>query len=123
MNRFDRYRKSDKGRDKRLKSQTKRYWLRRKIFDECKRKPCSDCQGWYEPYQMDFDHRPGTKKEGLVARKLVSWSLDKVWKEVKKCDVVCANCHRERTHKRLYATNLSQWSERYRVSEYMGFTN
>jgi hypothetical protein len=46
---------------------------------------------------MDFDHLPGTKKLGLVARNGgIRWTEA----EAKKCDVVCANCHRLRTAER-----------------------
>jgi hypothetical protein len=52
---------------------------------------------------MDYDHREGTVKLGSIAGihsgKL--WSFDKIDEEVAKCDLVCANCHRQRTHERL----------------------
>jgi hypothetical protein len=52
---------------------------------------------------MDFDHREGEKKLfGLnsVTRRTIPVIL----REIQKCDVVCANCHRERTHQRQLAT-------------------
>jgi hypothetical protein len=54
---------------------------------------------------MDFDHREGEKKLSNVAdlnfhRRT---SLRKLLAEIAKCDVVCANCHRERTHQRQLA--------------------
>jgi hypothetical protein len=51
---------------------------------------------------MDFDHRDGATKLfelNAVARKTVKDILS----EIAKCDVVCANCHRKRTHRRMLA--------------------
>jgi hypothetical protein len=49
---------------------------------------------------MDFDHRPGAKKRAVVSDLLNS---PRLLEEALKCDVVCANCHRERTHRRRLA--------------------
>lgn len=62
---------------------------------------CMDC-GESNPLVLDFDHRDPAKKSftiGSVARK--GWSLEVLYKEIDKCDVVCANCHRIRTAKQL----------------------
>lgn len=62
--------------------------------------PCADCGVEYPYYVMEFDHRPGETKVGVIARMVADGQRTKVFEEVKKCDVVCANCHRERTHQR-----------------------
>ena len=74
---------------------------RRKIFvDEIKSRPCMDCGGSFPSVCMDFDHREGHEKlltiSYMVNRGNVS--LSRLIKEIEKCDVVCANCHRIRTH-------------------------
>lgn len=70
------------------------------LRDALKRSPCKDCGKSYPPYVMDFDHREGTQKITHVSR-MLSWSTEKaLLEEIEKCDVVCANCHRERTHRR-----------------------
>lgn len=72
----------------------------RQLINELKSVPCMDCGNRYSPWVMDFDHRDGTVKDLEVA-KLVSYgSKRRILEEVKKCDVVCSNCHRERTHRR-----------------------
>ena len=45
---------------------------------------------------MEFDHLPSSEKHFDLAQ---AWrhSLEDVIAEVKKCEVVCANCHRART--------------------------
>jgi hypothetical protein len=46
---------------------------------------------------MDFDHRNPEEKEYEISKLISGCQLTKLWKELEKCDVVCANCHRERT--------------------------
>lgn len=60
--------------------------------------PCSDCGIRYPYYVMDFDHLED--KEYNVSHLLQFASKNLVEKEIKKCEIVCSNCHRERTHKR-----------------------
>lgn len=72
--------------------------LKREFLNRAKMKPCVDCGIQYNPWVMDFDHRDPSAKEfsiGMNKRR----SLKNLQIEIDKCDVVCANCHRERTHK------------------------
>ena len=46
---------------------------------------------------MDFDHRAGEEKRYEPTRLYVLQSWREAKEEVAKCDVVCADCHRERT--------------------------
>ena len=60
---------------------------------------CVDC-GECNPIVLDFDHLKDKKYN--VSRMIhdgFSWKAIK--KEIEKCQVVCANCHRIRTHNRL----------------------
>jgi hypothetical protein len=51
---------------------------------------------------MHWDHLPGFEKEDSVATILQrTYSREAVLKEIAKCELVCANCHAERTHCRL----------------------
>ena len=45
---------------------------------------------------MDFDHGQSEKIDD-VARLVMGGSETKLLAEIAKCEVVCANCHRERT--------------------------
>lgn len=67
---------------------------------EQKQKPCTDCGIQYPHYVMDFDHRPKEIKIMCIAKLVGSRKLDTLIKEIAKCDIVCSNCHRERTWKR-----------------------
>ena len=62
--------------------------------------PCGDCGRHFPHYVMDFDHVRGEKKftiAGVVGRTI---SLARTMGEIAKCELVCANCHRVRTHAR-----------------------
>jgi hypothetical protein len=68
-----------------------REWLRR-----AKDKPCADCGHSFPSYVMDFHHRdPSTKLFGIGD---APRGKQQLIAEVAKCDVICANCHRERDH-------------------------
>ena len=81
-------------------SQRKYYLKKRQFLNDLKdNKPCSDCGVAYRYYVMDFDHRPGELKIKHIAH-LSTYSEELILREVAKCDLVCSNCHRERTHGR-----------------------
>lgn len=68
-------------------------------FREQKDRPCQDCEVSYPHYVMDFDHRDPEKKVIGPAKMIRDgWSIERMEAEIAKCDVVCSNCHRERTH-------------------------
>lgn len=74
----------------------KRYIL---LMRKLKEKPCADCQHKFPYYVMDFDHISNDKVSeiaSLVARGYWKRAIA----EMKKCEVVCSNCHRVRTHER-----------------------
>ena len=59
--------------------------------------PCRDCGVSYPYYVMDYDHRDPSEKIACVRTMSDHASLAKCLTEIAKCDLVCANCHRERT--------------------------
>lgn len=63
--------------------------------------PCADCKQFFPYYVMEFDHVPerGEKKYEMH---ILIWQCAsrKFQEEVKKCDIVCSNCHRARSHMR-----------------------
>jgi hypothetical protein len=61
--------------------------------------PCTDCGVKYPHYVMDFDHLGD--KSFNVSQASHWTSLEAVKKEIAKCELVCANCHRERTFSRI----------------------
>ena len=70
--------------------------------------PCMDCGEFYPYYVMHFDHI--YDKNGSVSDlSRASSSLDRIQKEIDNCELVCANCHAERTYSRAYGEDTSEW--------------
>jgi len=67
-------------------------------INEFKRQPCVDCGGDFPPYLMDFDHVVGEKLDDICGMKMRTVAREAIRAEIEKCEVVCANCHRARTH-------------------------
>jgi hypothetical protein len=62
-----------------------------------KSQPCMDCGESYPYYVMDFDHQYDKKFNiGYAVSK--NFPISRILEEIVKCDVVCSNCHRIRTH-------------------------
>ena len=89
-----------KHRNERCAQATRLANRNRVYVNEKKTKPCTDCARSYPPYIMQFDHVRGVKRASvsrLVSRGASFTTLDA---EIEKCDLVCANCHLERTAQR-----------------------
>lgn len=70
----------------------------RSVVRALKDHPCVDCGVRYPYYVMQFDHVRGSKIRDVST--IVSSRAEKMLHaEVSKCDIVCANCHAERTHR------------------------
>jgi len=68
--------------------------------------PCVDCGHKFNYYVMQFDHLPQfTKNFNISNFSDYTKDLTKVIEEMKKCDLVCANCHAERSHQRRLEKN------------------
>lgn len=64
--------------------------------------PCTDCSKPYPWYVMEFDHVPGRgrKRDNVTTMAWDGVEEQLLLDEIAKCDVVCANCHREREFQR-----------------------
>lgn len=60
--------------------------------------PCADCGKSFPPCVMDFDHVRGNKRDNVASLVAANYGVATVMAEIAKCDLVCANCHRIRTH-------------------------
>lgn len=67
--------------------------------------PCLDCGVKYPYYVMDFDHLDN--KEFGVNFLSATGRIAALKKEIEKCELVCSNCHRKRTHNREICTRSS----------------
>lgn len=84
-----------------IEANRRRVASNRELITAAKSNPCTDCGKTYPPYVMDFDHVRGKKKFRLAQHMKVG--LPGLLAEIAKCDLVCANCHRERTYQRTQA--------------------
>lgn len=66
--------------------------------------PCTDCGNFYPYYVMDFDHVNGDKLYNIGDMLIGGIPLTKIKEEIVKCEIVCSNCHRIRTHMRKEVT-------------------
>jgi len=78
-----------------------RHMKKRRVVQKYKvLKGCSIC-GFNKHYSaLDFDHIDRSKKRNNISRLMgnsCSWKT--VVEEIKRCRVLCANCHRMKTHK------------------------
>lgn len=71
---------------------------RREWLDDIKNVPCMDCGSSFPACAMDFDHRDPLVKKYSIGSALMDTTIDELITEISKCDIVCANCHRIRTH-------------------------
>lgn len=80
---------------------------------EAKDKPCADCRKRYPPWVMQFDHVRG-RKLGNISRMAMAGesSLQRIQAEINKCEVVCSNCHANRTHfrRRIAASGVTRYN-------------
>ena len=60
-------------------------------------KPCTDCNQIFHFSAMQWDHLPKYKKHIDLAQIMPK---EKFLEEIKKCELVCANCHSVRTYNR-----------------------
>lgn len=81
-----------------IKAQSKVYAERNRqfVFEWLTTHPCVDCRE-SDPIVLEFDHVRGIKRGNLSNMVHDVCSLPVLRREIDKCDVVCANCHRRRT--------------------------
>ena len=67
----------------------------RAIIEEAKSVPCADCGQIFHHSAMDFYHSWGKKSFKIAeVQSTGDASEEKLYQEISKCRVVCANCHR-----------------------------
>ena len=103
------------GKSARIEYMRKRARAQAQLLDELRDVPCHDCGQRSAPYVMQFDHRDPATKTHFVSRMIGRASTARILAEVAKCDIVCANCHRQRSYTRRTLTasaGVAQLAER-----------
>jgi arsenate reductase-like glutaredoxin family protein len=98
------------GKDSSEKNRAKKQIPRKKINNFIQHyksaNPCVDCGHKFNYYSMQFDHLPQYTKKFTIAKWYDhTFDIKEVMAEMKKCDLVCGNCHTERSHKRRLESN------------------
>ena len=88
------------GTSARIEEQRRRWRAHAKLLEKLRDVPCADCGIRYPSYVMQFDHRDSSQKNYTVSRMIGRAGEAKILEEAAKCDIVCANCHRDRTYVR-----------------------
>lgn len=70
-----------------------------KLLELKAQSPCTDCGNKFHPFIMEFDHTDPSNKLFPVGR-AGGRSGTQISKEMEKCELVCANCHKMRTFRR-----------------------
>lgn len=65
-------------------------WIQ-KLKDDLSCEICGESRSWV----LDFHHKDPKNKDHGVADMVIRYSKERVLNEVKKCMVLCANCHRD----------------------------
>lgn len=68
------------------------------IYNYLSKHPCVDC-GEKDIVVLEFDHVKGRKKFNVSEGINYGWAWKTIFKEIKKCEVRCANCHKRKTAK------------------------
>ena len=77
---------------------------RRELLSKIKQeKGCARCGYNAHPAALDFNHLDPTEKEFRISSDVTS--LEKTLREIEKCEVLCANCHRIHTYEQKHYTN------------------
>lgn len=74
--------------------------FKKRIAELKEKNGCTDCKQKLPHYVLEFDHLPEQKKLGGIYKVFKTYGLSIALKEIEKCEVVCANCHKTRTYKR-----------------------
>jgi hypothetical protein len=78
------------------RSQAVRQENAKRVWEYLLSHPCVDCfEG--DPIVLEFDHVRGAKVASICQMVAEGYCWDTIFKEIDKCDVRCANCHRRKT--------------------------
>jgi hypothetical protein len=71
--------------------------------------PCTDCRGYHEWYNMEYDHISDDKDHNIGSMITAGFTREEIQAEMNKCELVCVMCHRNRTYSR--AGNNTRYSD------------
>ena len=92
------YRRNAKLHNQRRRRNQERYRRRNRerVREYLSMNPCIDCAE-SDIRVLEFDHVRGTKEANISNLVREGWAWQRIVREIAKCEVRCANCHRRRT--------------------------
>lgn len=90
--------RSDKSKKNKLQKKLERLlYLKKEVWKFLLDNPCVDC-GESNPIVLEFDH---IDEKFMEISEMIrhGFSIEKIFEEIQKCEVRCANCHRAKTAK------------------------
>jgi hypothetical protein len=78
-------------------NEAKRARVRGQIYTLKESTPCYDCHKYFPYYMTEYDHLDPSLKIDTVSRLARNSTLEKALEEIKKCELLCSNCHKQRT--------------------------
>jgi transposase len=92
-------------KDKTLqRTRDKRGEIKKYIQEYKQGKSCTDCKENYPYWILEFDHLRD-KKFNISEYSAKTISLKIIKEEINKCEIVCSNCHKNRTYLRSRTIN------------------
>lgn len=86
-----------KKHQRRVKAKARVNANRIKLYSYLDNHPCVCC-GEKDPIVLEFDHLDPSNKHIAVSNAVCNgWSWKRIYSEIEKCQVLCANCHRRKT--------------------------
>lgn len=89
-----------------IRSQKRRSEIRAIIGKIKEESGCIDCKIKYPYFILEFDHVRGVKFDN-IGFMVTSSTIEEILEEIKKCDIVCSNCHRVRTQNRKKSASIT----------------
>src|SRR5215471_8228118 len=102
-----RYERTAKGRAAERLRKKRKQEQTQAIVAAAKNVPCADCKGSFHPICMDFHHVNG-RKLFSIGMGPSRHSVTALRREIAKCIVICANCHRLRHEREHYAVKQAK---------------
>lgn len=69
------------------------------------KKGCEECGYNENGVALDFDHRDPSQKLFNVSSRSLTMSLKRIFQEIRKCRILCANCHRVHSYNNKHFNN------------------
>ena len=91
---YSKNKESEKAHVQRRKTKIKKWFREYKVKLNCT--ICSE----NHPATIDFHHDKSNKEIGISKMIAEGYSIQKILSEIKKCKVLCANCHRKIHYKK-----------------------